>query len=327
MLNTVAPVSLLQAEGISAPAKVVWMAAALVEEELSAAALARASGMTLPTVRRAPAMLAETEWAVGEDRRGSIGGPTVEMPPALVASREVGAAGKVLYGLLQLAPRWGQRRYIAAVKDLCALAGASYNTVTLAVKELVRCGWLRVVREHPGRPALYVLLDPDLHRQRFLMVLAKRRVSRAKHKGEALMREWLSVLVASELFADEAAPEWLVNPQTGEQLRFDRYYHAGVAWEYNGAQHYRATDWFPGDEEARVRRLRDYVKAGICFYRGVPLVVVHSADLTLEGMRRKIGCLLPLRDLGGWERGGYRLVLGYLEWRSQDYREHEAEWG
>jgi len=166
--------------------------------------------------------------------------------------------------------------------------------------------------------------DPEYYRQRLHLVRAKRRLQRAKFKGEALMREWLSVLVSTELVTDEASPGYLINPQTGEQLRFDRFYPPTVAWEFNGPQHYGATDWFPGDEKAREQQLRDMVKAGICYYKGITLVVVHTEDLSLDGMRRKIGTTLPLRDLSGPDRGGYRMLVDYLQQRSRQYQQNAA---
>lgn len=55
------------------------------------------------------------------------------------------------------------------------------------------------------------------------------------------MREYLSLMIDSGEFEDNAAPGFLVNPLTDERLQFDRFYPPGVAFEFNGPQHYGAT--------------------------------------------------------------------------------------
>lgn len=48
---------------------------------------------------------------------------------------------------------------------------------------------------------------------------------------------------------------------------------------------------------------------------GITLLTVHPEDLTLQGMKKKVGHLLPLRDLCGHEP-----LIGYLESVSRSYR-------
>ncbi|HYF81093.1 MAG TPA: hypothetical protein VD973_28605 [Symbiobacteriaceae bacterium] len=317
------PGSIFQVQGLSATAKAIWLASLWVEHELTPAALAAASGVTLPTVRRGLAELSAAGWRPGERPTQPA---TVEMPTALLSARRVGAQAKLLYGLLQLVPSFGRREFSITYKALGRFAQIRHGTLKAALDELANAGWLRMrlTRQRADNVAHFVLLDPEYYRQRLHLVRAKRRLQRAKFKGEALMREWLSVLVSTELFADEASPGYLINPQTGEQLRFDRFYPPTVAWEFNGPQHYGATDWFPGDEKAREQQLRDMVKAGICYYKGITLVVVHTEDLSLDGMRRKIGTTLPLRDLSGPDRGGYRMLMDYLQQRCRQYQQNAA---
>lgn len=47
---------------------------------------------------------------------------------------------------------------------------------------------------------------------------------RRGYRGQALMREFLSDLVASTDFLDDARPGFLINPFTGERMEYDRYY-------------------------------------------------------------------------------------------------------
>lgn len=57
--------------------------------------------------------------------------------------------------------------------------------------------------------------------------------------------------------------------------------------------------------------------AGLCLYRGIRLAIIHPADLSLEGMRRKLPAGLPLRDLSGHEP-----LMELLEERSIIYGAH-----
>src|SRR5690606_5703483 len=172
-------------------------------------------------------------------------------------------------------------------------------------------------------PIRFRLRNPVAEERAQELEWVKRRIERAPFLGEALMREYLSLIVDSEDFEDDAAPGFLVNPLTGERLQLDRYYPVGVAFEFNGPQHYGETELFSA-EEASMQRVRDYIKAGICAERGITLVVVHPEDLSLERMRRIVGNLLPLRDLHGQTP-----VIRYLESRSRTYRKfaRRAGWG
>lgn len=49
--------------------------------------------------------------------------------------------------------------------------------------------------------------------------------------------------------------------------------------------------------ESDEQPLWDLIKAGICLYRGTHLVIIHTEDLSLERTRKKVGQILPLRDL------------------------------
>src|SRR5690606_12471297 len=110
------------------------------------------------------------------------------------------------------------------------------------------------------------------------------------------MREYLSLLIDSDEYEDNAAPGFLVNPLTEERLQLDRYYPPGVAFEFNGPQHYGPTEHYTA-EEAVKQRVRDLIKAGICAGRGIQLKIVHAEDLSLSKMKKIVGHLLPLRDL------------------------------
>lgn len=143
----------------------------------------------------------------------------------------------------------------------------------------------------------------------------RRRLDEASFVGEALMREYLSLIGDSDEYDDNATPGFLVNPFTGEEMQFDRYYQPRVAFEFNGPQHYGPTARYSKEADIRKQQGRDYIKIGISATRGIRLVVVHPEDLTLEVMRQKVDGLLPLRNLDGHEP-----LIAYLESVSRAYR-------
>ena len=113
------------------------------------------------------------------------------------------------------------------------------------------------------------------------------------------MRSFLSLIADTRECEDGARPEFLVNPASGEKMELDRYYPVHrVAFEFNGRQHYVATGRFTKQEVAAQQK-RDQLKRQICRENRIDLVVVHAEDLSLAGMSRKAGALLPLRALRG----------------------------
>ncbi|HEY3365256.1 MAG TPA: hypothetical protein VGK74_09405 [Symbiobacteriaceae bacterium] len=161
-------------------------------------------------------------------------------------------------------------------------------------------GWVQVTQASRLSPIHFTLGSPELTRGQVEAEVAGRRLKRAKFGGEAFMQEYLSLLIDSDQFTDTARPGFLVSPQTGERLELDRFYPPNVAFEFNGAQHYRRTARH-SQEEADAQHLRDLIKAGICLYRGIHLVIIRTDDLSLQGMTSKIGQSMPLRNLAGHE--------------------------
>lgn len=288
------------------------------------------SGLSRPTVLKGIAQLTAAGWCVptADGQTGAIDrAPSdcrVTMPAGLVTDPGVGARARVLYGVLQLTPHWRSPSGQFTYPGLSALAHAGRNTVRRAVEELVDAGWLRINQAHvhapvhfwPGR---FASADAQVEADR-----ARQRLAGVRYKGETLMREFLSLLVDSEEFEDNAAPGFLVNPATGERMQLDRFYPPSVAFEYNGPQHYGATGRFTARDVAR-QRARDYMKMGICLDKGITLVIVHAHDLSLEGMKKKIGQLLPLRDPQGHEPLKAFLASVSRKYRRKADRERRAD--
>jgi hypothetical protein len=287
------PVSILLDPEPTPSAKVVWMALRL-RPNAGPAELEAQTALTRPTVLKGLSTVSNR----------SSRGPRVKLPGALLAEHAVGAQAKVLYGLLQATPNFrgdcGQFTYAS----LCSLTRLGRNTLKRAIAELVGAGWLQVTQANRLSPIHFTLGNQEVTRSQVEAAAARRRLRRAKFVGEALMQEYLSLLVDSDQFTNNARPGFLVSPLTGEFLELDRFYPPDLAFEFNGTQHYRATG-----------HLRDLIKAGICLYRGVHLVIIHAEDLSLQGIINKIGQSMPLRSLAG-----HQPLIDLLEDASLSYR-------
>ncbi|HYG60503.1 MAG TPA: winged helix-turn-helix transcriptional regulator [Symbiobacteriaceae bacterium] len=316
------PASLLLDPDLTAPAKVIWMALQL-HPDAGPARLEALTGLSRHTVLDGLARVAGLPrprggpggGARGDSRCDSRGGPCVQMPVALLAERRMRPSAKVLYGLLQTLPTSRGRSGQFTYASLGAQTGLSPNTLKRAISELEDSGFIRTSRKTRLSPVTFKLGTPALRRSEAEAIVAERRLKRASYGGEAIMQEYLSLLIDSKDFADNTRPGFLINPLTQERLELDRFYRSPkVAFEFHGDQHDRASGRFT-QREVDDQRLRDLIKAGLCVYEGIHLVIVRAEDLSLQGMIRKIGQHMPLRDLDGLER-----LIDLLEGESMKYQ-------
>jgi len=300
------PASLLLDPDQTAPVKVIWMALRL-HPEAGPAKVEALTGLCRHTVLNGLAQLAEFP--------RPRGGPRVQMPVALLAERGVRAPAKVLYGLVQILPNFRGSRGQFTYAALGALTKLSTNTLKRAMIDLSGAGWVSTTQKTRLSPIILKLGTPEGRRSEAEAAVAQRRLRRANFGGEAIMQEYLSLLVESRDFADNIRPGFLVNPLTQERLELDRFYRSKmVAFEFHGDQHEHVSGRFT-QAEVDNQRLRDLIKAGLCLYEGIHLVIVHAEDLTLQAMSRKAGRCLPLRDLAGKGR-----LIDLLEDASIKYR-------
>ena len=117
------------------------------------------------------------------------------------------------------------------------------------------------------------------------------------NRGEFLMRSYLDLRVCDDQFIDHARPAFLTNPLTQEPLEYDRYYHCGVAFEFNGPQHYRETSRFADTDVVRATQARDLIKKGLSQDSRVKLVIVTGEQLRLDAMELLLPESLPRRPL------------------------------
>jgi hypothetical protein len=117
------------------------------------------------------------------------------------------------------------------------------------------------------------------------------------NRGEFLMRSYLDLRVCDDRYIDHARPAFLTNPLTQEPLEYDRYYHCGVAFEFNGPQHYRETSRFADTDALRAVQARDLIKKGLSHDSRITLVTVTGEQLRLDVMEMLLPESLPRRPL------------------------------
>ncbi len=272
-----APVSLLLDRELPASAKVIWLMGQLHQRtgEIQAA-----TGLSRMTIIRGREQLSSRSWSDT---------PAVVLPQDFLEDSGVIPSGKVLYGILQLTPNYRPPTGLFTYERLSTLAGVCHHTLKRAVKNLADTGWLLVSQKSRVSPIIFTLTTPEDESQREEAHRAKRRIRRAKNTGERIMQEYLTLLADDQDYMDGGYASVLTNPFTGEPLQFDRYYKVGVAFEFNGPGHYEG--------EVALQKARDYLKHGMCRDAGIKLQVVHPRDLSLKGMRAKIGDLLPTHPI------------------------------
>jgi len=313
------PDRLLLDRGISKSAKLIWLHLRLSPEGIKnpppIRLLEQDVGLSRPTIRNALDQLGRAGWLgskITADRTWA------SIPRALIKERSLGATAILAYGVLQLTPGFRFPGGHFTYDQLRDLTGAAPKTWSAAIKELRGLQWVRTWRGEQNGPSYFTLENPDLDHKRREVAAAQRRLEKARFRGEALMREYLSLIVNSDEFQDDATPGFLVNPTTGEKIQFDRFYPPDVAFEFNGPQHYGPTALYPDEEAFRKQRARDLIKIGLCKERSIKLEIVRAPDLVLHRMLELAGRHLPLRNLEGHE-----MLVQYLETQSRKYR-HRA---
>lgn len=199
-----------------------------------------------------------------------------------------------------------------SLSELARQSKTARSTLRIVCTRLISNGWLRLDRE--GNRLRPVAIVPDSVQEQ-LAVHLEEGYAAAQFKGEFLMKAFLDYAVVSEWHVDNARPDFLTNPATGERLEYDRYYLEGVAFEFNGSQHYEHTERFASARQVKETQVRDLIKKGRSSDAAVTLVVVRPHQLHPDVLRTLVPpALLPLRRLdleGPYLTSLSRLVFGY----------------
>lgn len=284
-----APVALLTATRLSRHAKLAWLVRRALQrgDQVSLAALARASGLERHTVRQVLPQLAEAGWD-----QAPVIDPWVPMPMDLLLDPNISVHARLLYGHLQLTPEFSHPEGCCTYAELRQRTGLALNTIKQAMAKLEATGWLYRTQTTQKAPVMFTLTNPGGEE----LAEIKQRIDGAQYKGETIMKEILNQLVDDKDYEDNARPDFLINPFTHQRMELDRYYHtAAVALEFNGPQHDGPTD-LATPEEVERQRGRDLMKADICRRRGITLIVVQATDLSPDRIRALLPKSLPLRE-------------------------------
>lgn len=171
------PDRLLLDRGVSKSAKLVWLHLRLFPDGIQSPPpirlLEQGIGLTRPTIRNALNQLAEAGWL----------GPKIianrtwaAIPRALMKDRNVGAAAKLAYGVLQLTPGFRFPGGHFTYDQLKNLTGVAPKTWSAAIKELRDLMWIRTWHLEQNGPSYFTLENPDLDRKQKEVAAAERRL-------------------------------------------------------------------------------------------------------------------------------------------------------
>ncbi|MDP2857523.1 MAG: hypothetical protein Q8P50_06025 [Bacillota bacterium] len=234
--------------------------------------------------------------------------------------------GVVLQGLLKCPELsfFDRTTYLTAamcqpqsVSELAALASASRTATLRSCRKLVELRWMSLARS--GRKVRPIALIP-LHHQEKMTDSLEKTYDWIQNKGEFLMKSYLDLRVSSDEFVDNARPQFLVNPLSGQVMEYDRYYLKGVAFEFNGPQHSGPTEAYPDEEHFKEQAARDLLKQALSIRAGVRLVIVTADDLRPGAFEKLLPDALPQNGVD--ETGPYFRTLARICMR---YRERAAQ--
>jgi len=212
-------------------------------------------------------------------------------------------------------------------RNVVARSGLSAKTVRSHLKVLEARNYISVVPSAQDRRERLVLpIGSSEERCEAMIKAITRHLAQARSRirdegskesiGETLMKEWLNLLIALNVFTDNARPGFLINPLSGDVLEYDRWYPgARLAFEFQGPHHFRTTR-LQSDPNALARQVtNDLVKLGLSQRNGITLVEVRPADLRMDRLLKLIPPRTPLRPLHGLGK-----VISFLEEECARYR-------
>lgn len=314
------PEALLRSQELLPSAKLVWIALMFdlrirPEYRLSKSRLAAMTGLSRPTIYKALRVLQSGGWYSANKRfNAKLQGSSVTVSARLLFNKDLSVRARLFQGLLQLTSAFRDKTRKFKYSSLSKELQMGVKTVRDTIGQLVKSGWLHIQQTNQLAPITFALRNPIKRQFGLMKSRAEQNLEKAEHKGEALMKEFLSLIIASDHYMDNVKPGFLRNVNTDHLMEIDRYYPNIVAFEFNGSQHYYPSELYSA-EKVEEQKVRDKQKRQLCDEERIKLIVVHPEDLTVSGLLSKIGNLLPLRNL----QGGKWLV-DYLERCSARYR-------
>lgn len=229
------------------------------------------------------------------------------------------AAAKLMYLVAQICE-------VNSLADLARRAGISERTAVRMNKLLCRHKWFRAERR--GRKIVPIPILPpaeDERRARVFRVCYEA----APFKGEFIMGSLLNATLFLEDKMDNARPEFLKNPVTGENLEYDIFSPTTRnAWEFQGFQHFGPTEAFPSKEKAKQQQLNDLIKIGRSMENRVTLVVMTYKDLSIDGILKRLPHHLPKRPIdrmSKYVRTMESVAADYRRWAARTEAETQVK--
>ncbi len=151
------------------------------------------------------------------------------------------------------------------------------RTIAKSCRNLEKAGWAVVRRTSQAACPI-----PRITRsaQVIMAKTLEKAYSAAEHKGEFLMKHFLDLKVSDHSYVDNGRSSAMKPTDDSAPLELDRWYiRAMVAFEFNGAQHYRKTSLHKSHKEFADAQARDVAKADLCKKAGIKLVIVTPEDL------------------------------------------------
>ncbi|MDP2871471.1 MAG: hypothetical protein Q8P31_02915 [Bacillota bacterium] len=210
------------------------------------------------------------------------------------------------------------------VREAATKLRLPWRSVATACDSLAATEWMTFVTMAKARRP--VPLTP-LRCQSALALQLEKNYAQAPNKGEFLMKSHLDLRIQSDQFVDNARPEFLTRKTTDQPLEYDRFYtHLAVAFEFNGSQHFLATQAF-GDEQAQKEIIeRDLIKESLSRNAGVRLIVVTADDLRPGVFERLLPDDLPqyhVDEDGPYYQALARISTAYADKTGRQVRQQQ----
>jgi len=178
----------------------------------------------------------------------------------------------------------------ATVTDLARLANVNRGTVTRTGVRLVERGWMKMVPfRGQVRPAALIPRQSQIVMAHDLEI----EYELEQRKGEFLMNKRLDWSLRSDECVRNARPKFLTNPETRMPLELDRFDpKAGLAFEYNGSQHYHESGDYT-EEEVNRQKVHDLLKESLSMRNGITLLVFSWQDLRPGVIESRLEATVP----------------------------------
>ncbi len=200
-----------------------------------------------------------------------------------------------------------------SIRELARYVPLHRTVITDLIYSLAEKEWV-VIKEIGTRKIMIPTLPPKIQKAKLDYIRECDRMN--LRAGEYKMKLRFNQIIDVSPWIDNVRPWFLQSATSGEFLEYDRYsYHARIAGEFQGRQHYEITADYPDQGVLEKTKARDQAKAQLSRKNNVVLIKITPEDLTLENMLKKIPQTVPIRliDIDGiYARGLEEMCVRYI---------------